>query len=465
MVLIPDPHTSPAELTVDIVRSWQLELTEVERRIGAHWSRGDARQRLGAYLRGLLKPVERKNGWQLAEANGDQSPYGVQHLLGRAVWDPEAVRDDLYRYVLEHLGVPEGVFVIDETGFLKKGTHSAGVARQYSGTAGRVENCQIGVFLAYASARGQVVLDRDLYLPEVWAQDRARRLQARIPEDRPFATKPALARRMLERAFQAGVPAAWVTGDCVYGDNRRLRRWLEEQERAYVLAVSGKESVGVDGLHRQVKAVLATVPAEGWTRASAGAGAKGPRWYDWWWLPVAAPSQPHWRRWLLVRRSVQDPTAMTGFLVFAPQNTTLLEAVQTAGMRWAIEVSFEAAKGEVGLDQYEVRSWTGWYRHMTLAMWAYALLSVVRARHLQEASLSTTPADAGAAAPAAGIDSRAEPWVPLSVPEIRRLFGRLVLATRHTIGQILDWSAWRRWHQGVAQYYHRKRRSVPQLQL
>lgn len=465
MDLIPDPRTSPAELTVETVRAWQLELTEVEQRIGARFLRWDARRHLGAYLRGLLKPVERKNGWQLAEANGDHAPYGVQHLLGRAVWDPEAVRDDLRGYVMEHLGVPEGVLVMDETGLLKKGKHAAGVARQYSGTAGRVENCQSGVFLAYASARGQGMLDRELYLPEVWTQDPSRCSEAHIPQDRPFATKPEMARSMLERAFQAGVPAAWVTGDCVYGDNRRLRQWVEEQERAYVLAVSGKESVGVDGAQRQVKAVLAALPAEGWTRASAGAGAKGPRWYDWCWLPVAAPLQPAWRRWLLVRRSVQEPTALTAFLVFAPQSTTLLEAVQTAGTRWAIEISFEAAKGEVGLDQYEGRSWTGWYRHLTLAMWAYALLSVVRARHLQEAPLSTTPAGAGAAAPSAGIQSRAEPWVPLSVPEIRRLFGRLVLATRHTIGQMLDWSAWRRWHQGVAQYYHDKRRSVPQLQL
>ena len=465
MILIPDPRTSPAELTVETVRGWQLALNEVEQRLGAHGARGEVRQRLGAYLRGLLRPVERKNGWQLAEAAGEHAPYGMQHLLGRAVWDHDAARDEVRRYVVEPLGIPEGVLVIDETGFLKKGTHSAGVARQYSGTAGRVENCQIGVFLAYASARGQAFLDRELYLPEGWTQDRARCAQAHIPADRRFATKPALARRMLERAFAAEVPAAWVTGDCVYGDNRRLRQWLEEQERAYVLAVSGKEWVEVEGGHCPVKAVLAALPAEGWTRASAGAGAKGPRWYDWCWLPVAAPPPPDWRRWLVVRRSIAAPTALTAFLVFAPQHTTLLEAVHTAGTRWAIEISFEAAKQEVGLDQYEVRSWPGWYRHITVAMWAYALLSVVRARHLQEPSPSPPPADGGAAAPSAGIDSRAEPWVPLSVPEIRRLFGRLVLVTRHTIGQILDWSAWRRWHQGVAQYYHRKRRSVAQLQL
>jgi len=323
----------------------------------------------------------------LAEVNGDVTPYGVQHLLGRAVWDAEAVRDDLRGYVIAHVGTPQGVMVIDETGFLKKGHHSAGVARQYSGTAGRVENCQIGVFLAYASAYGQALLDCALYLPKEWTQDRARCTQAGIPQDRAFATKPELARRMLERAFQAAVPVAWVTGDSVYGDDRRLRMWLETHERAYVLAVSGKEYVWLGWQQRQVKTVLAALPVDGWTRHSAGAGAKGPRWYDWYWLPLADPMQPTWRRWLLVRRSLSAPTDLTAFVVFAPQATSLAEAAQTAGARWTIESSFEAAKGEVGLDHYEVRSWTGWYRHITLAMWAYALLTVVRARHLQEGAL------------------------------------------------------------------------------
>lgn len=387
MEMIPDPRTSPADLTVDTVRAWSLELTEVERRIGPRFARWDARRRVGAYLRGLLSPVERKNGWQLAEVNGDDTPYGVQHLLGRAVWDAEGVRNDLYAYVIESLGDPHGVVVIDETGFLKKGRHSAGVARQYSGTAGRVENCQIGVFLAYASTRGQALLDRELYLPKAWTTDRERCTQAGIPQERLFATKPELARCMLERAFQAGVPATWVTGDCVYGNDRRLRMWLEAQERAYVLAVSGKEYVWLGGQQRQVKTLLAALPADDWTRHSAGAGAKGPRWYEWCWLPLAAPMLPAWCRWLLVRRSVSDPTELTAFVVFAPQATTLGEVVQTAGTRWTIESSFEAAKGEVGLDHYEVRNWPGWYRHITLAMWAYALLTVVRAGHLQESTL------------------------------------------------------------------------------
>ena len=331
MEMIPDPRTSPADLTVDTVRAWSLALTEVERRIGPRFARWEARRRGGAYLRGLLSPVERKNGWQLAEVNGDDTPYGVQHLLGRAVWDADAVRNDLCAYVLESLGDPHGVAVIDETGFLKKGRQSAGVARQYSGTAGRIENCQIGVFLGYASARGHALLDRELYLPKEWTTDRARCLQAGIPQDRAFATKPELARCMLERAFRAGVPVMWVTGDSVYGDDRRLRLWLEAQERAYVLAVSGKEYVWRGWQQRQVKTVLAALPAEGWTRLSAGDGTKGPRWYDGCWLPLAAPLQPQWRRWLLVRRSVSEPTDLTAYVVFAPRDSALEAVVRQPG--------------------------------------------------------------------------------------------------------------------------------------
>jgi SRSO17 transposase len=327
----------------------------------------------------LLSPAERKNSWQLAEVSGDTTPDGFQHLLRRALWDPDAVRDELRTYVMQHLGDPHGVLVIDETGFLKKGQHSAGVARQYSGTAGRIENCQIGVFLGYAGRLGHTLLDRELYLPQEWTNDWARCRQAGIPDARRFATKPQLAKQMLHRALAAGVPAQWVTGDSVYGDDRRLRMWLEAQPQAYVLAVSGKEYVWLGWRQRQVKTVLAALPEEGWTRLSAGDGAKGPRWYDWRWLPLADPVDPTWRRWLLVRRSISEPAELRAYVVFAPQATTLEEVVRVAGARWTIESSFEAAKGEVGLDDYEVRSYTGWYRHITLAMWGYALLTVLRA--------------------------------------------------------------------------------------
>ena len=269
--------------------------------------------------------------------------------------------------------------MLDETGFLKKGRHSAGVARQDRGTAGKVDNCQIGVFLGYASPLGHAPVDRERYLPEEWTNDRERCRQAGIPDERRFATKPQLAQQMLARTLAAGVPAGWVTGDSVYGNDRRLRMWLEAQPQAYVLAVSGQEYVWLDWRQRQVKTILAALPAEGWTRLSAGDGTKGPRWYDWRWLPLADPVDPAWRRWLLVRRSLSTPTELSAYVVFAAQATTLEEVVRVAGTRWTIESGFEAAKSEVGLDHYEVRSWTGWYRHITLAMWALALLTVLRA--------------------------------------------------------------------------------------
>ena len=382
MELSQEQGMFPGDVALETVREWTLWLTEVERRIGAQFARREARWHAGAYLRGLLSPVERKNGWQIAEINGETTPYGVQHLLGRAQWDADALRDDLRPYVVEHLGASQAVLVVDETGFLKKGQHSAGVARQYSGTAGRVENCQLGVFLTYASPQGHVMLDRELYLPKEWTNDDARCKGAGMPAERLFATKPQLAQQMLQRAFDAGVPAAWVAGDSVYGDNRSLRLWLEEHGHAYVLAVSGKEYVGRAGRQWQVKTLLAMLEEENWYRLRAGDGTKGPRWYDWRWLPLSTPLHPHWRRWLLVRRSLSDPTERTAYIVCAPAGTALDTVVQVAGRRWTVEQCFEEAKGEVGLDQYEVRSWTGWYRHIPLAMWAYALLTVLRAAHL-----------------------------------------------------------------------------------
>jgi SRSO17 transposase len=379
MMHMPNSTASLVDQDQSVVPGGAAYLNDLERRLAPYFERAEPRQRAMAYVRGLLSPAERKNSWQLAEVSGDTTPYAFQHLLRRALWDPEAVRDELRRYVIQHLGDPEAVLVLDETGFLKKGRHSAGVARQYSGTAGRMDNCQIGVFLGYASQLGQALLDRELYLPKAWTDDPARCRQAGIPAERPFATKPQLAQHMLQRALAAGVPGRWVTGDSVYGNDRRLRVWLEAQPQAYVLAVSGQEYVWRGWQQRQVKTLLATLSEDSWTRVSAGDGAKGPRWYDWQWLPLADPVDPQWRRWLLVRRSISTPTELTAYVVFAPQATALEAVVRVAGSRWTIESSFEAAKGEVGLDHYEVRSWTGWYRHITLAMWAYALLAVLRA--------------------------------------------------------------------------------------
>ena len=380
---IDDTHERCLSTSTDApgstIAGGQAYVADVARRLAPYFTRSQSRHRVMAYLRGWLSEAERKNSWQVAEICGESTPYGFQSLLSRADWDADAVRDELRIYVMQHLGDFTGVLVLDETGFLKKGEHSAGVTRQYSGTAGKVENCQIGVFLSYASSLGHALVDRELYLPNVWTDDAERCRQAGIPTDRPFATKPQLAQQMLARAFAAGVPATWVTGDSVYGANRPLRQWLEAQPQAYVLAVSGKEYVWLGAQPRRVNTLLASLPVEGWTRLSAGDGAKGPRWYDWRWVSLADPVDPTWRRWVLVRRSLSEPTDLTAYVVFAPPPTTLEEVVRVAGSRWTVESSFEAAKGEVGLDQYEVRSWTAWYRHITLAMWALALLVIMRA--------------------------------------------------------------------------------------
>jgi len=334
----------------------------------------------GGVPAGLLGRTERKNGWQLAEAVGDATPYGLQQFLYRATWDPDAVRDDLRAYMVEQLGAPQGVLVVDETGFLKKGAKSAGVQPQYSGAAGRTVNAQVEVFLTYASPRGHTFLDRSLYLPASWTDDRARCRAAGIPDEVAFATKPALAKGMLERALDAGVPAAWVTADSIYGDVKYLRVWLEARPIGYVLAVSSKDTVwGPDWRQRRIGTYLADPPVEGCGRVSAGAGAKGPRDYDWVRLPLVDPLVDGWRRWVLLRRSVAEPADVTAYVCFAPADATLADLVRVAGSRWTVEICFEAAKQEVGLAEYEVRSWTGWHRHVTLACLAHAFLTTLRA--------------------------------------------------------------------------------------
>jgi SRSO17 transposase len=334
--------------------------SDIERRLAPYCERAEPRQRARTDLRGLLSPAERKNRWQVAEISGDATPYAFQHRRRRALWNSDAVRDELRYYIVQHLADAAAVLVLDETGFLKKGHHPAGVARQYRGTAGQVDNCQMGVFLGDASALGQALLDRELYVPEEWTDDRERCQDAGIPADRPFATKPQLARQLWARTFAAGVPAHWVTGDRVDGHDRRRRRWLEAPPQAYVLAVSGQEYVWLGGQQRRIKTILAALPDDGWTRPSAGDGTKGPRWYDWRWLPVAEPLEPDWRRGLLIRRRVSDPQERQASVVCAPHVTPLAEVVRVAGARWTIAPRFEAATGDVGLDHDEVRSWTGW---------------------------------------------------------------------------------------------------------
>jgi SRSO17 transposase len=362
---------------------WTEELERVWQRLRPRFARAEMRVRCRRYLRGLLSGATRKNGWQLAEAVGERTPHGMQELLNRAVWDADGVRDDLRAYVVAHLGDPAAILVIDETGFLKKGTKSVGVQRQYSGTAGRIENCQIGVFLAYASAAGHAFLDRELYLPQGWAADAARRAEAGVPAEVAFRTKPELARTMLARALAAGVPCGWVTGDEVYGGDRRLRVWLEEQDRPHVLAVKATEPLwaATDRGPAQVAAadLVAAVPAAAWVTLSAGDGAKGPRRYDWARVvirPLGAPGRGYW---LLARRSLVDPGDRAYYVGYGPAETPLPELARVAGARWTIEGCLEEAKGEVGLADYEVRRWDGWYRHVTLCLLAHAVLVATRA--------------------------------------------------------------------------------------
>ena len=355
------------------VATWTEAVADVSERLRPRFARAEPRRRAWAYLRGLLSPIERKNGWQLAEAAGDATPDGVQDFLSRAQWDADAVRDDLQAYVRQHLDDPAAVLVLDETGFLKKGDKSAGVQRQYSGTAGRIENCQIGVFLGYAGRHGQALIDRALYLPRTWMQDPQRRREARIPQPLGFASKPQQGLAMLEHARASGLSFAWVTGDSVYGADHRIRRWAEQHRRGYVLAVTSSQQLGL----RPVCDWIDGLPAAAWQRLSAGDGAKGVRLYDWALLPYRGAA-PGFRCALLVRRSIAKPEELAFYLTHAPEQTTEAELVRVAGSRWHIESLFEQAKGEVGLDQYEVRSWVGWHRHITLSMFALASLAVIR---------------------------------------------------------------------------------------
>lgn len=375
-----------------IIEQWSVYLQELHARIAHHFLRPEVKARAYRYLTGLLGNVKRKNGWQMAEAIGEATPRGVQHLLNDAHWEADEVREDLRDYVAFHLGEQEsGVLIVDETGFLKKGEKSVGVARQYTGTAGKRENCQVGVFLCYSSSQGAAFIDRELYLPEEWAYDPERRGEAGVPERVRFATKGEMAKLMLRRALEAGMPARWVVADTVYGTARGLRGWLEERGCYYVLAVPETRGVYHEGRQRQAQTVAGTLPDEAWIRASAGAGSKGDRLYDWACLalpdePVSETSPVGTGRWLLMRRGIEDTTEYAYYLAYGPAETPVEELIRIAGRRWAIEDGFEAAKGEVGLDEYEVRKWDGWYRHITLCLLAHAYLVVLRsvAKHDDE---------------------------------------------------------------------------------
>jgi SRSO17 transposase len=393
-----------ATVPVEVARA-EREVEALTARLRPHFRRGAGHQHAGAYVRGLLGPVERKNGWQLAEHVGHRHPRTIQRVLDRSAWDADAVRDDLLDQVIAELGDEDGVLVVDETGFLKKGTKSCGVARQYSGTAGRVENCQIGVFLGYASPKGRAGIDRALYLPREWADDAERREEAGVPEEITFQTKPQLALEMLERAFEADVPARWVVGDAVYGSDGKLRRALEAWAQAYALAVKRTEKPTTFPPYQPPGQVMVADVADGlepdtWQRLSCGEGAQGERWYDWAYVPLRPGLQRGWLHALVIRRDLDDPAERAYYLVFAPTDTPLAAIVRAIGARWTIEDVFKLAKRQVGLDQYEVRSWTGWHRHTTLALLALAALVLGAAKggtHCPSPTSSPSPSPSCAA--------------------------------------------------------------------
>jgi SRSO17 transposase len=369
----------------DDLAMWVAGLDDLFALVADRFPRVEPRLQARAYVRGLLAPLAVKNSWTLAEAAGNKTPDKMQRLLNRASWDADGVRDDVRGYVARHLGDAGGVLIVDETGFVKKGTRSAGVQRQYSGTAGRVENCQLGVFLAYASPKGRALVDRELYLPKSWTDDPGRCREAGVPDGVRFASKPELARVMLERALDAGVPAAWVTADEAYGKDGGFRGWLERRRIGYVVAVPKSQAVAGDAGKSRAGVLAAHAPGQAWKRRSCGNGSKGPRAYDWAaaTLPEDGTEPPGWHRFLLVRRSLtpnsKGELELAYCLCAAPAGTEDEELIRVAGARWAVGECFQAARNEAGLDHYQVRRYDAWYRHATLAVLAHAYLAVTAA--------------------------------------------------------------------------------------
>jgi len=366
--------------------------------IAGRFGRVEPRRRVGAYLRGLLAGLERKNGWTLAEHAGAVSPDGMQRLLRTAEWDVDGVRDDLRGYVLDQLGDRSGVWIVDDTGFIKRGVRSAGVQRQYTGTSGKIDNCQLGVFLAYGSAQGRALVDRELYLPTSWTEDADRCAEAGVPAEVGFATKPQLALDMLARAHDAGVLHGPVTADEAFGQNRTFRAWLAAREVPFVLATRSDDTLTCpDGRRHQAKDLVvlagAGAGAGAWERRSAGPGAHGDRLYDWAVVALNATAKADglpdgWGHWLLVRRQIEPEPGEDRELAFyrcaGPAATPIPELIRVAAARWAIEECFQTAKNEAGLDHYQVRGYRAWYAHVTLAMLAAAYLAATRAQEAKK---------------------------------------------------------------------------------
>src|SRR3954454_13271360 len=432
------------------VRDWAAGLEEVHARIAGAFARAEPRARVLAYLRGLLGQLERKNGWTLAEAAGEVSPDGMQRLLRTAGWTADAVRGEVRDYVVERLGAG-GVLIVDETGFIKKGTRSAGVGRQYTGTTGKIDNCQVGVFLAYATPTGRALIDRELYLPKTWIEDRERARAAGIGDDVGVATKPELARRMLGRALEAGGPAGWLTAGEIYGQDKRLRVWREQHGLRYVLATRSNDTVApVDRRQRRVRALVAELPAAAWARCSAGAGAHGQRFYDWARLQLLAGFDPSWARWVLARRGPAPPhhperPRRTGRAVLLRLRRPGRDHPRAAdrGGRWPLADRGMLPGGE---ERGRPRVLPGAGLHRLVPAHhpgdARPRLPVGHPRHRRK----------GGAAAGTG------QLIALTVPELRRLLNTLIRTPRPDLDSAADWSWWRRRRQDQARRAHYRAR-------
>jgi SRSO17 transposase len=442
-----EDHTVAAGHSVDDLDPARLRevFEEVMGRVAGRFARVDLRWRARAFVGGLLAELPRKNCWTLAEHAGDRTPDGMQHLLARAVWDQDKVRDDVRDLLVERLGEPEATLVIDETGDQKKGSHTVGVQRQYTGTCGRVENAQVMVVAVYASDKGHGIVDRELYLPRCWSDDPDRLAAAGVPEQVGFATKPELARRMLCRALDAGVPAAWVAGDEVYGASGALRAELEARGVGYVLAVARHHQVRFGGTTHRVDELLCHVPARAWQTVSAGKGAKGHRYYDWSFVRLddaaaPRPAEQAGRRWLMVRRN-RSSGELAFYHCWTPRPTPLAVLIRVAGRRWTVEERIQAGKGLAGLDQHQVRRWRSWYRWATLAMLASAFLVIAA---LTEQTSHPPPPE----------------LIGVTSNEAAHLFAALILQPVQAPAHHLDWSRWRRRHQARARTYHYQRQAA-----
>lgn len=419
---------------------WLTAFGAVIDKIAARFARHEPLKHASGLMLGMLSTLERKNCWTIAEYLGEVSPDSLQHLLARAAWDAEEVRDDLRGYVVDAIGEQDAILVFDETGDLKKGAQSVGVQRQYTVRAGRVENSQVAVYLTYATRRGHAFIDRSLYLPAGWAEDTARCSRAGVPADIEFATKPALAVQMLDRAVEAGVPATWVAGDEVYGADPALRAAARRHGLGYVLMLGSNRQVTTGTGRRRVDEIAATTAKSAWQTYSAGAGSKGPRNYDWAWHRLLPDEDGDTgQHSLLIRRNTKTGE-LAYLLCYSPHPVPLTALIRVAGQRWRIEENFQAAKGLTGLDQHQVRRWVSWHRWTVLAMLAHSFLVVAT---LAERAHAPAPAN----------------MIELTVNEFRRLFDALVLTSKPNPEDRVKWSHWRRRHQARARACHYRART------